>query len=183
MEMEEAKMEIFTNDVRHYPRSNARSQYRKPEGRPGTARSNYARKNSANKKVPPSTFKERTIFQATICGGFLAVLLFFNIIDTSFTNAVTGWIDHNISYDMLAEEGGIGGWVDSVLGIFGNGGENDIQPTYEVLYDGAGAGFAAPVMSEQLPPAAANTVDSSRVDENILREIETAVDLYYDGYR
>ena len=167
MEMEEAKMEIFTNPVRSYPRSNARSRYRKPVGtRSG---GNTRRDSGTNEKTTPTTFKERIILQATICGGLLAVLLFFNIVDSGFTNSVTGWIDRNISYDMLAEEGGIGGWVDSVLGIFGNDSEDDALPYFEVYYDGAEVNTAIPMLTE-LPPQA-NTIDSSRIDENILREI------------
>ena len=163
MEMEEAKMEIFTNPVRSYPRSNARSRYRRPGGKPGTAR------RTVNEKTTPSTFKERIVLQATICGGLLAVLLFINIIDSDFTNSVTGWIDRNISYDMLAEEGGVGGWVDSVLGIFGNDGEDEVLPYFEAYHYGAEVNATEPVFVA--PPIQANTVDSSRIDENILREI------------
>ena len=170
MEMEEAKMDIFTNPVRNYPRSNARSRYRRPVSRQDIARSSsYARRNTASQKVSPATFKERIVLQATICGSFLAVLLFFILIDSGFTNGVTDWINRNISYDMLAEEGGVGGWVDSVLGIFGNDGEDDMLPYYEALYDAAEASIAAPTQTEQ--PPRANTVYSSRVDEGILREI------------
>jgi len=136
MEMEEAKMEIFPNIGRNdYPRSNARSRYRRPDAatRSGHIRRNIGR--AANEKIAPSTFKERLIFQATICGGFLAVLLFFNIIDTDFTNGVTGWIEQNIAFDMLAEDGGVGDWVGSVLGIFGNDAEDNMLPYYEVHHD------------------------------------------------
>ena len=172
MEMEEAKMEIFTNPVRSYPRSNARSRYRRPVGKQGVTRSGDRgrRDSGTNKKTTPSTFKERIVFQATICGGLLAVLLFFNIIDSGFTNNVTDWIDRNISYDMLAEEGGIGGWVDSVLGIFGNDGAEEGLPYFEVYHYGAEANTAEPVFVAP-PPIQANTIDSSRIDENILREI------------
>ena len=178
MEMEEAKMEIFTNPVRQYPRSNARSRYGKSAGRPAAARrTGYARRGNAGEKpAAPSSFKERTIFQAIICGGFLAVLLFFNIIDTGFTNSVTDWINRNISYDMLAQEGGIGGWVDSVLGIFNN--ENDTAdvatPTYYETRYYEGTGTDA-IPAQTITPRT-NTVDSSRVDENILREINSAGD-------
>jgi len=169
MEMEETKMEIFTNSTKDYPRSNARSRYRRSEGRSGEARGgSYARKNTPENEKAPASFKERTVLQATICGGFLAVLLFFNIIDSGFTNGVTDWIDRNISYDMLAEEGGVGGWVASVLGIFGNDEEAEAQLYYEATHEDA------PVVPMQRiePPAGVNTVDSSRVDENILNEIE-----------
>ncbi|MDR2183206.1 MAG: hypothetical protein LBE55_03440 [Clostridiales bacterium] len=179
MEMEEAKMDIFTDVGRSYPRSGsgARARYGRA-GRPSTARGGgYARRSGASEKTAPRySFRQRIVFQATICGGFLAVLLFFNIVDTGFTNSVTGWIDRNISYDMLAEEGGIGGWVNSVMGIFGNDAEDE-APYYEVLYEDAGAG----VFPEQTEMPQANTIDSSRIDENILREIETMVDVYYEN--
>jgi len=184
MEMEEAKMDIFTNDVRHYPRSNARSRYRKPaEGR-ATARADYARRNNAtNEATTASTFKERIVFQATICGGFLAVLLFFNIIDTGFTNGVMSWIEHNIAFDMLAEEGGVGGWVDSVMGIFSNDDAQEVSPHYEAVYEDTGIqpNIELPAQIETTETFQPNTVDSSRVDENILREIESIVDVYYES--
>ena len=173
MEMEEAKMDIFTSPVRNYPRSNARSRYRRPEsGQSRLQRCSYPRKGSTNEKtISPTTFKEKIVFQAIICGGFLAILLFFNIIDSGFTNNVTDWIYRNISFDMLAEENGVGGWVDSILGIFGND-VNDTEhplPHYEIIHDGTEAGVM-PVQIQPLPQA--NTIDSSRIDESILREIE-----------
>jgi len=95
--------------------------------------------------------------------------------DTTFTNNVMSWIDRNISYDMLAEEGGVGGWMDSVLGIFGNDVADEAPlPYHEAVYEGATATPA------QITTPQANTIDSSRVDENILREISETVDIYYE---
>jgi len=183
MEMEEAKMDIYSNYTRTYPRSNARSRYRKPAERQGVAKSsNYTRKSTPSEKTP-STFKERLILQATICGGFLAVLLFFNIIDSGFTNSVTGWIDRNISYDMLAEEGGIGGWVDSVVSLFGNDAADTVDaddgalPYFEAIHESIEVDAVIQPQTETTP---ANAADSSRVDENILHEIDSAVDVYRD---
>jgi len=86
-----------------------------------------------------------------------------------------GWIDRNISYDMLVEEGGVGGWMDSVLGIFGNDVADEAPlPYYGSLYEGTDAAPA------QIITPQANTIDSSRVDENILREINETVDIYYE---
>jgi len=145
MEMEEAKMDMLTNYGRHVTqRSEARARYSKVAGRQTTARRD-------NRKKSPMFFKERLIFQAIICGGFLAILLFFNIVDSNFTNGVTGWIDRNISYNML-------------MGIFGDDDTDYIETFQEV------------------PPAPIQT-DSSRVDENILHQINSAVDVYYENNR
>ena len=172
MEMEEAKMEIFTNNFRDYPRSDARLRYGRASSRQGITRSSgHVRNSAVHEKKPPATFKEKIVFQATICGGFLAVLLFFNIIDSSFTNSVTGWINRNISYNMLSEEDGIGGWVDSVMSIFNNNDMDDSLPQhYEAFREGEEINAVLPLQTELLFPA--NTIDSSRIDENILRDIE-----------
>ena len=180
MEMEEAKLNVLTNPVRSYPRSNARSRYGRPAaGKQGAARSrgDYRRRGQEEETKPHMSFRQRVILQAIICSGLLAILLFFNIMDTTFTNNVMGWVDRNISYDMLAEEGGIGGWMDSVLGIFNNDVVEEVSgPYHETFYNGA---EAEPI---QITPQA-NTVDSSRVDENILREINETVDIYYESNR
>ena len=173
MEMEEAKFDIFPNPHRGHPRpqSEARVRYYKPRRDAGTRTRRYAAR-SAQEKTG-SNFKARMVFQATICGGFLALLLFFNIIDTGFTNAVTGWIEQSISFDMLAEEGGVVGWVNSLLGIF----ENDEQAApahYEVYMPYTGAGIENPAEAAS---------DFSRIDESILREINSRVDIYYENNR
>ena len=188
MEMEEAKMEIFSNPGRSYPRSNARARYSKSAGagnRQGARRTHggdYRRRKQAEKTKSPMSFKQRIVFQAIICGGFLAVLLFFNVADTNFTNGVMNWIDRNISYDMLAEEGGVGGWVDSVLSIFGNDIADEAAEAqlyyYEAFYDDINVNA---VPAQRAPQT--NTTDSSRVDENILREINSLVDIYYENNR
>jgi len=182
MEMEEAKMELFSNDVRHYPKSNARSRYRKPaDSRQMTTRRTAERQKAA---ASPSGFRERLVLQATICGGFLAVLLFFNIIDTNFTNSVMGWMEHNISYDMLAEEGSARGWVNSVVEFFADEPqEAGGQPGYEAVLEETGPG-ANSVQTETAPEVVPiNTTDSSRVDENILLEIDSTIDVYYESNR
>jgi len=144
--------------------------------------SDYTRKSGSAKEKTPRTFKERIVLQATICGGILAILLFFNIIDTGFTNSVTSWIDRNISFNMLAEEGGIGGWMDSVLSIFRDDDivDDAIMPYFEVHNERSGTNVI-PLQIETPPQA--NTIDSSRVDENILREINETVDVYYENNR
>ena len=160
----EAKNEIFAER----PRSDVRARYYKP------AESDYRRRAQAQEKSPRTGFRERFVFQAIICGGFLALLLFFNIIDTNFTNNVTGWIEHNIAFDMLAEDGGIGGWVDNIVGFFGN---EDTQNEPGAQYD------VPPQFDIQAVPYApiTNTPSSSHIDENILREIDASVDVYLEN--
>ena len=179
MDIEEAKMDFLTNPTKAYPRSNARARYGKATGGQATTRvhGGYRRRSQEEVVRPVMPFKQRIIFQAIICGCFLAVLLFFNIMDTSFTNGVMSWIDRNISYDMIAEEGGISGWMDSVMGIFDNEAVDEMPlQNYNALYEGT------EIVPIQATPQA-NTVDSSRVDENILRDISSAVDMYYENNR
>ena len=169
MEMEEAKNEMLTIPQRGHRRSAARVRYYKPAGAQHARRKQTMRQ----EKKPATGFKERMVFQAIVCGGLLAMVLFFNIIDTAPTNAVADWINTNISYDMLAEEDGAGGWVNSILGIFNNdeagGAENYGQET------------AAENPAEQAAPVVGTETsdpDVSRIDENILREINYADDGY-----
>ena len=129
----------------------------------GTSVSNKCRPLSAK------GFKERFVFQAIICGGFLALLLFINMVDSGFTNAITGWVERNISYDMLAGRDGEGGLIDSIMGFFNNT-DNETQSTdYLDAF--------MPQMGSQ------NSADFFRIDENILREINSAVDIYYENNR
>jgi len=183
MEIEEAKMaklEIAGSPQRNFVRSEARNRYS------STGSRHAYRYGHQHKKPGKSTadkslrgYKERIVFQAIICGGFLAVVLFFNIVDSAPTNAVTAWIDRNISYNMLTEEEGIGAWMDSVISFFGGDRayedvRQDINPIeYHDAFNPA----------ELSVPADAGTTDSSRIDENILREIEEAVDIYYENNR
>ena len=168
MRPEEAKHEIFASALpqRNYQRgrTEARVRYYKP------AASRTSR--AMPEKTSRTNFKARLVFQATICGGFLALLLFFNIIDTNFTNAVTGWIDRNISYDMLAEEGGVGGRINNLLGIF----VNDESAYYEAYMT---AGETETAMPEAQTPG----TEASGIDESILREINDRVDVYYENNR
>ena len=171
MKSEEVKMQIFTDDGFHHrqqrPRSEARIKYYKPAGH--SARRSPG---SAKEKRSKSSFKERIIFQATICGGFLALLLFFNIVDSGPTNTVTGWVNRNLSYDMLAEHGGFVPWVNSLLAIFNNSEPDDTE--YRQVY--------SPQATEN-PPITPDNPDISRIDENILREINSMVDVYYENNR
>ncbi|MCL2397402.1 MAG: hypothetical protein FWC93_04975 [Defluviitaleaceae bacterium] len=178
MEMEEAKTEdIFAAPRQNHPRprSEARIRYYKP---PNARR----RQPPQQEKKPTTGFREHLVFQAIICGGFLAVLLFLNIVDSSPTNAVTGWISRNISHDMLAEEGGVGGWLNSVFGIF----DNDQADYPAEHYETYGHQMATENTTERVVSVNHTEADGpydSRVDENILREIESLVDVYYENNR
>ena len=183
MEMEEAKMaklEIAGSPRRSYVRSEARNRYASTGSRHTYRTSQqYKRPDKSTSGKGFKGYKERIIFQAIICGGFLAVVLFFNIVDSAPTNAVTAWIDRNISYDMLTEEDGIGAWMDSVISFFG--GERADEGTGQSVNFIEHQDAFSP--GERTIPSDAGTTDSSRIDENILREIEETVDIYYENNR
>lgn len=150
MEMEEAKLEMLRPDVMPRPNgpSQARLKYSKSPASPA-----LRTRQPAN---PPKnrSWRERLIFQATICGGFLAVLLLFNIVDTAFTNQITDWTSRNLSYNILNEEGGVASWMDGVLSIF----RNDDGTTYG----------ASPIPTSH---PGAGGLDDSWIDEGVLDEI------------
>ena len=154
MEMEEPKNEtVYQYQHQHRPRSEARARYYKP------AAGNFARRTHTD--ASRGGFKERFVLQAIICGGFLAVLLFFNVVDTNFTNAVTGWIERNIAFDMLAEDDAPG-WINTIVEVFS--GEDNFH------FEAVPAYHADDSMA-----------DDFRIDENILHEINAAVDVYYEN--
>jgi len=107
MQIDEAKFEEIGPDVRPVVRSQARIRYsKKPNDVP-----------KQPEKIE-KTWRERIVIQAIICGCFLSVLLGFSIIDSAFTNNVTSWVEHNLSFDFLAEEDGVGAWASRVVDIF-----------------------------------------------------------------
>ncbi|MDR2167928.1 MAG: hypothetical protein LBE35_08795 [Clostridiales bacterium] len=118
MQMDESKMEILGAQARPRVRTQARVRYNKSAP--------YRRAKPTQQKSE-KTWRERIVVQAIICGGFLAVLLAFNIVDSAFTNGVTNWVERNLAFDIFADEDGVGSWTDRVLSIF----ENDDAPTIE----------------------------------------------------
>ncbi|MCL2236137.1 MAG: hypothetical protein FWB98_06835, partial [Defluviitaleaceae bacterium] len=116
MDIDDLKMQNLTESPPPV-RSEARARY----ARAGVSRPTAAvgRPRPRLKEPNLKTWKERALFQGIICAGFLGVLLVFNIIDSAPTNAVTAWVDRNLSYDIFAEDG-VGGWTERLLAIFNN---------------------------------------------------------------
>ena len=168
MEIEEAKMEIM-NPHRSYARSEARIRYSK---RP--QEQNFRRYSREQEKKPAQGFKERLIFQATICGGLLAVMLFLNIVDNAFTNSIMSWIGTSVSYDMLAESGGAENWLNSIIDFFDSSTpEVDLEHNETFL----------PLLNTPAPQSGTNSINLNRIDENILNEINNTIDIYYENNR
>jgi len=161
MDIDDLKMQTLTQ-----PRSEARARYTRNPATPVRSGGGVAHARVANRKPRPRlrepqlrTWKERALFQGIICAGFLAVLLVFNIIDSAPTNAVTAWMDRNLSYDIFAEDG-VGGWTDRLLAIF----NNDPTPT----------DYADVTPTPATPTSTpATTTPNSWVDESILEEINS----------
>lgn len=141
------------------PRSEARARYYKPASERRISRSHTL---PAKETKPGKSAKERLVFQATICGGFLALLLFINVINLEFTNSIIAWVGRNITHDVFSEEGS---WIDSLLDIF-----NSTDDSIEV---------------NQPQMGAENPADFFRIDENILRDINSTVetDVYLENNR
>jgi hypothetical protein len=98
------------------------------------------------------------VLQAIICGGFLAALLIFSIVDTAFTNGVTSWVERNLSFDFFAYDDGVGSWTDRVLNIF--------ETTETAPID-----YADIDNSPHSIPEGSLTPGDSWIDESILEEI------------
>lgn len=159
MDIDDLKTQTLTQ-----PHSEMRARYtRNPttSARPGagigSARSLNRNTRPRLKEPQLKTWKERALFQGIICAGFLAILLVFNIIDSAPTNAVTAWMDRNLSYDIFAEDG-VGSWTDRLLAIFNN--------------DPAPADYADINPTPATPTTTTTTTTpNSWVDESILEEI------------
>jgi len=169
------------------PRSPARARYYKPAAqRPlrtqrsgnAAARQSGEANTNANSHVGLS---QRMALQAIICGGVLAVMLMLNIINTPPTDAATAWVAHNISRDMLTEIESEG-WLGDIIGFFG--GNNEIADDTDAVPTAAytPTDVETPAPNEATPADAANP-NASRIDENIMREIMSAVDVYYENNR
>ncbi|MCL2576417.1 MAG: hypothetical protein FWE33_08280 [Defluviitaleaceae bacterium] len=166
MQMDEPKMELLIPDVVPAP-SAARIRYTKnPEVAEMPQQSR-----SAAKPVQEKTWRERIVVQAMICGGFLAALLLFSVLDNPVTNNVTDWVERNLSYNILSEEGGVGAWADRLLGIFGDDEVLDVIDVY------APTQFTPPA---NLP---VSSPDDSWIDPNLLQEISEEADIYYENNR
>jgi len=174
--MEEAKMDLLAPQVPFEPpeRSAARIRYSK---QPSAAGANASRprqprgaKNAENKV---RTWRERMVFQAIICGAFLAALLLFNVLDTPLTNNVSNWVEQNLSYNILHEDGGLAAWADRVLGIFGNGYDMSEPAVVDTF---------SPTITVPLNIPAQSPSDSW-IDENILRQLNEEADVYYENNR
>ena len=119
MEMEEAKYELIGAQAPE--RSEARARYSKTNNqRAAHSRNTHSKETKSSNKPEGKTWRERVVFQAIICGSFLAVMLLFNIVDSDFTNNITGWVNRNITTDIFTEDGGMAVWMENVLGFFNN---------------------------------------------------------------
>jgi len=128
-------------------------------------------------------FGRRMAVQAIVCGGFLALMLLFNLVDTAPTNAVTDWVAYNIAHDMLAEIDE-DSWFGGVLDFFSgstSGGEAEALPA--AAYTPVGETDAVIPVPNEITPAEPANPNVSRIDENILREIMDTVDVYYENNR
>jgi len=151
MDIDDLKMQNLSENPAPV-RSEARARY----ARTGVSRPPAATKRPRPRLKEPNlkTWRERALFQGIICAGFLGILLVFNIIDSAPTNAVTAWVDRNLSYDIFAEDG-VGGWTDRLLAIFNN---EAPAPDYADVTPAPAAPLSAPV-------------PNSWVDESVLEEI------------
>ena len=156
MDIDDLKMQTLTQHETP-ARSQARARYAPAGPRPA---SRPSRPRPPLKQPEIRTWRERAIFQAIICGGFLAVLLVFNVIDSTLTNNVTAWVDRNLSYDIFAEDG-VGGWTDRLLGIFNN---DTPTPDY--------ADIEPFPQAPAIPTGTSNTPDSW-IDPGVLEEIHS----------
>jgi len=158
-------MDTHTQKQSGKSRSEARARYYKAGNKQYIPRSVKAAGESEQSK-PKAGMKERMVLQACICGGILAILLLFSVVDSEITNTVTNWIGRNISRDMLGE-----------LGIFGmNDGED---ANGEAIERQPMQGFAPNAETLAEPPSPRD----SRIDEGILREIRSRIDVYYETNR
>ncbi|MCL2854650.1 MAG: hypothetical protein FWE21_03430 [Defluviitaleaceae bacterium] len=153
MDIDDLKMQTLTQ-----PRSNARERYAVTNRNTPRPRPMPRRPRPSLKQPQIRTWKERALFQGIICGGFLAVLLVFNILDTNLTNNVTAWVDRNLSYDIFAEDG-VGSWTDRLLSIF-----NTNQPATTDYADAETPSGTAPTPTTAPTP-------NTWIDESILEEI------------
>lgn len=168
MQMDEAKMDLLAPQVPFEPteRSSARIRYSKS---PQTTAA--PRRRTTPNEPQTKTWRERMLFQAIICGGFLALLLLFNVLDTPLTNNVASWVEENLAYNILHEDGGVGAWADRLLGIFGS----DDTASPNVIET-----FAPITVPVNIP---AETPHDSWIDENLLRELHETIDVYYENNR
>ena len=188
MEMEEGKLEILgpqlPSQMTTSNRSEARIRYYKSasgayahgsSGNQNTyTRSRKSRTETAskNQKKESKTWKERILFQAIICGALLAVLLFFNVVDSAFTNGVTDWVDRNLTQNIFNEDGGFGSWLGNIFG-------NDDAAEYTDVY---GPDGNLPQLHQTLPlPAEMDLPTDSWIDEAILYEIQNEIDIYFEN--
>jgi len=172
MQMDEAKMDLLAPQVPFEPmeRSAARMRYSTGATVPSRFQSTN-RRQPAPHRSKEKTWRERMAFQAIVCGGFLALLLLFNVLDTPLTNNVTNWVEQNLSYNILHEDGGVGAWADRLLGIFSN---DDTPITVETF-------VPTTIVPVNIPPA--DSPDDSWIEQNLLRELNEAPDIYYENNR
>ncbi|MCL2415504.1 MAG: hypothetical protein FWD01_01705 [Defluviitaleaceae bacterium] len=141
-------------------------------------------------KAPKSRrgFRERSILQATVCGGILAIFLLLSILNNSFTNTAIDWIGRNISYNMIEDaDSPVYGWIQNITEFFGEEMPQESLENYE--FPETPQTFETPETQQNLPalhelPQSTTTYDLipyDRIDEELLREIITRPDLYYQN--
>jgi hypothetical protein len=178
MQIDEAKLEIFEPQRSLHERSQARIQYYKPKPEGYdiyNSHGSYRRPAHTSRQKHTKSWRERAVLQAIICGGFLAVLLFFNVVDSAFTNGVMGWVDRNLSYSLFTEDDGVGSWALRLVSIFQNGGGDAVEGDVPELNDTIPVDGPTSTVPSALPPALPSEelqMNGSWVDESILKEIE-----------
>lgn len=141
-------------------RSPARIRYSKPAGAYQPRRAMPAR--GRNNDAPRLGFRERVLVQAMICGGVLAVLLVFNLVNNAFTNTATAWVSRNISHNLIADAPLIvDDWMNRFLG------REEYEPEVIPVFEQTAPAVNQPISS---PP--------ERIDENMLEQIRNRPDPY-----
>jgi len=160
MNIDEPKYDLLKPDPLQMPeRSEARLRYYKPK----EESFDYQRqKEDASTPRRQRGLREKLAIQGIICGVFLAVFMLFNLIDSPFTNDVSAWVESNLSFNMITEEGGVGAWTQNFLSFF-----DDRQPIEDYAEQ-----IATPAnLINTTTPTTTNIIGESWVDENILNQI------------
>ncbi|MCL2354050.1 MAG: hypothetical protein FWC69_05410 [Defluviitaleaceae bacterium] len=163
MNIDEPKYDLLKPDPLQMPeRSEARLRYYKPKEEGFDYR---GQSEAASTPKRQRGLREKLAIQGIICGVFLAVFMLFNLIDSPFTNDVSAWVESNLSFDMITEEGGVGAWTQNFLSFF-----DDRQPVEDYAEQ-----VTTPITPANLinttTPTTTNSIGESWVDENILNQI------------
>jgi len=159
-------------------RSAARARYYKPAATTENIsyqRRFYKQPQAEQQNRSAKSIKQKIVFQAIICGGFLAVLLFANIIDTPATNSFAAWISRNIQRDLVSEEGGIGGFINSITAFFGSNTEESDSTDEIDVYNPQPQSLRPNVNPATNTSLTANP-NRSRIDESLLQKINEMIE-------